>query len=183
MADYLLAIDQGTTSSRAILFDREGHNRAMAQREFAQHFPADGWVEHDPEAIWETVLATCREVASAPAASLGSYGWYQGIVGNITTTEVDTDAWDRPVSVEGVMNILVIGSDVRSGENANYGVVEGERPDVTVWVLTSGKLKPLRRAVDPDLEPLTLEQLVKQGQIRHQESVVLFNTGAGWLYR
>ncbi len=68
MADYLLAIDQGTTSSRAILFDREGRNRAMAQREFAQHFPADGWVEHDPEAIWETVLATCREVIERSGA-------------------------------------------------------------------------------------------------------------------
>ena len=62
-------------------------------------------------------------------ASLLGYGWYQSIIGNITTTQVDTDEWDRPTSVEGVMNILVVGSDVRSGENADYGEAEGERPD------------------------------------------------------
>ncbi|WP_285730165.1 LCP family protein [Nocardiopsis sp. ATB16-24] len=71
----------------------------------------------------------CVATALAIIASLGGYGWYQGIVGNITTAQVDTDAWDRPTSVEGVMNLLIIGSDVRSGENADYGEAEGERPD------------------------------------------------------
>jgi hypothetical protein len=60
-------------------------------------------------------------------ASLGGYGWYQGLIGNITTAQVDTDEWDRPTSVEGVMNLLIIGSDVRSGENEGYGDAEGER--------------------------------------------------------
>ncbi|GAB2495180.1 LCP family protein [Nocardiopsis aegyptia] len=71
----------------------------------------------------------CVATALAIIASLGGYTWYQGIVGNITTAQVDTDQWDRPTSVEGVMNILIIGSDVRSGENAEYGDAEGERPD------------------------------------------------------
>lgn len=71
----------------------------------------------------------CAATALAIIASLGGYGWYQGIVGNITTAQVDTDAWDRPTSVEGVMNLLVIGSDIRSGENADYGEAEGARPD------------------------------------------------------
>ncbi|MFE1169589.1 LCP family protein [Nocardiopsis sp. NPDC058789] len=71
----------------------------------------------------------CVATALAIIASLGGYGWYQGLIGNITTAQVDTDEWDRPTSVEGVMNILIIGSDVRSGENAEYGEVEGERPD------------------------------------------------------
>jgi LCP family protein required for cell wall assembly len=71
----------------------------------------------------------CVATALAIIVSLGGYGWYQGIVGNITTAQVDTDAWDRPTSVEGVMNLLIIGSDVRSGDNANYGEAEGERPD------------------------------------------------------
>jgi LCP family protein required for cell wall assembly len=71
----------------------------------------------------------CAATALAIIASLGGYTWYQGIVGNITTAQVDTDQWDRPTSVEGVMNILIIGSDVRSGENADYGDAEGERPD------------------------------------------------------
>lgn len=62
-------------------------------------------------------------------ASLGAYGWYASLWGNITTAQVDTDEWDRPNNVAGVKNILVIGSDVRSGENAEYGEAEGERPD------------------------------------------------------
>lgn len=60
---------------------------------------------------------------------LGAYGWYASLWGNITTAQVDTDEWDRPNNVAGVKNILVIGSDVRSGENAEYGDAEGERPD------------------------------------------------------
>ncbi len=62
MANYLLAIDQGTTSSRAVLFSRSGQPLATAQQEFTQLFPADGWVEHDPEEIWETTLSVCRAV-------------------------------------------------------------------------------------------------------------------------
>ncbi|GAB5447966.1 glycerol kinase GlpK [Gymnodinialimonas sp.] len=56
----ILAIDQGTTSTRAIVFDGDLRPKASAQKEFTQHFPASGWVEHDPEEIWETVLETCR---------------------------------------------------------------------------------------------------------------------------
>ncbi|MBR9871443.1 MAG: glycerol kinase GlpK [Gammaproteobacteria bacterium] len=62
MTDYILAIDQGTTSSRAILFNTEGRIQYVAQEEFPQHFPNDGWVEHEPEDIWQTVVRTCREV-------------------------------------------------------------------------------------------------------------------------
>ena len=59
-ARHILAIDQGTTSSRAIVFDSTLSVVASAQQEFQQHFPASGWVEHEPEDIWESVLATCR---------------------------------------------------------------------------------------------------------------------------
>jgi glycerol kinase len=58
----VLAFDQGTTSSRAILFDHGGSIFGMAQREFRQHYPRPGWVEHDPEEIWESQLAVAREV-------------------------------------------------------------------------------------------------------------------------
>ena len=61
---WILALDQGTTSSRAILFDGQLKPAAMSQREFAQHFPASGWVEHDPEEIWSSTIATCHEVLS-----------------------------------------------------------------------------------------------------------------------
>ena len=57
---YILALDQGTTSSRSIIFDKAGRIKAMAQREFPQIFPKPGWVEHDPEAIWKTQLATAK---------------------------------------------------------------------------------------------------------------------------
>ena len=60
MTSYILAIDQGTTSSRAILFDQNREIAATAQQEFTQHFPDSGWVEHDPEDLWSTTIATCR---------------------------------------------------------------------------------------------------------------------------
>ena len=56
MTAYVLAIDQGTTSTRAMLFDRDLAVAASARREITQHFPRPGWVEHDPEEIWRSVL-------------------------------------------------------------------------------------------------------------------------------
>lgn len=62
MTHYILAVDQGTTSSRAILFTTEGQIQHTAQQEFPQYFPNDGWVEHRPDDIWQSVLTTCQEV-------------------------------------------------------------------------------------------------------------------------
>ena len=62
MTTYLLALDQGTSSSRSIVFDREGHIVAIAQKELTQIYPQPGWVEHDPMEIWRSQLATAREV-------------------------------------------------------------------------------------------------------------------------
>src|SRR3989338_8264382 len=59
---YILAIDQGTTSTRAMLFDQDQHIIAVDQKEFPQYFPQSGWVEHDPEEIWQTVVMVCRNV-------------------------------------------------------------------------------------------------------------------------
>jgi len=69
MARYVLAIDQGTTSSRALLFAEDFSVAALAQEEFAQHYPASGWVEHDPEDIWRTTLATARGALTKAGAS------------------------------------------------------------------------------------------------------------------
>ena len=71
---YVLAIDQGTTSTRAILFDENGRARASAQRALTQHHPRPGWVEHDPEEIWRSVLDTCREAAAAADGSIAAIG-------------------------------------------------------------------------------------------------------------
>ena len=65
----ILAIDQGTTSTRAILFDTELQPIASAQQEFAQHFPRSGWVEHDPDDLWQTTLQTCRDALAQAGLS------------------------------------------------------------------------------------------------------------------
>ncbi|MDR5865606.1 glycerol kinase GlpK [Halomonas koreensis] len=109
MASYLLAIDQGTTSSRAILFDREGRSVASAQREFPQEFPADGWVEHDPEAIWETVLATCREVVARQGVELADIA---GI--GITNQRETTLLWDRATGKP--LHNAIVWQDRRTAE-------------------------------------------------------------------
>ncbi|MEQ9068149.1 MAG: FGGY family carbohydrate kinase, partial [Gimesia chilikensis] len=70
MAKYVLALDQGTTSSRSILFNHQGQIEATSQEEFEQIFPSPGLVEHDPEAIWESQLATAREVIDQSGAAL-----------------------------------------------------------------------------------------------------------------
>lgn len=84
---YILAIDQGTTSSRAIAFNREGEAVVTAQREFAQHFPQPGWVEHDANEIWATQLAVAREAVTR----MGSLPVAIGITNQRETTVL----WDR----------------------------------------------------------------------------------------
>ena len=69
MSRYVLALDQGTTSSRSILFDRTGRIVAQAQQEFTQHFPAPGLVEHDALEIWATQSATMESVLATAGAT------------------------------------------------------------------------------------------------------------------
>jgi glycerol kinase len=90
MSDLILSIDQGTTSTRSMLFDREQAVRASAQEEFPQHFPAPGEVEHDPEDIWRTTVDTVRRViaeARMTAAEIAGLG--------ITNQRETTLVWDR----------------------------------------------------------------------------------------
>jgi glycerol kinase len=90
MASHILAIDQGTTSSRAILFDSHQHVVAAAQEEFQQHFPRSGWVEHEPEDIWHSTLAVCQSAIAK--AGLGP----RDIAGiGITNQRETTVVWDR----------------------------------------------------------------------------------------
>lgn len=89
-AGYILAIDQGTTSSRAILFDSDENIAGIAQKEFTQYFPEPGWVQHDALEIWESQLAVVREVlkhSGIPAAQVRSIG--------ITNQRETTVVWDR----------------------------------------------------------------------------------------
>jgi glycerol kinase len=90
MPKYILAIDQGTTSSRAIIFDHSGAIKAMAQREFTQHYPQPGWVEHDPAEIWSTQAGVVAEAVASggiQARDLAAIG--------ITNQRETTIVWDR----------------------------------------------------------------------------------------
>ncbi|MBC7716013.1 MAG: glycerol kinase, partial [Pseudorhodobacter sp.] len=98
---YLVALDQGTSSSRSIVFDAHGHVVAMAQREFRQIFPQPGWVEHDPRELWSSQLATAQEalaksgIAAADIAGVG-----------ITNQRETTVVWNRRTG-EPVYNAIV----------------------------------------------------------------------------
>src|SRR5258708_16960606 len=89
-ATYILAIDQGTTSTRAMVFDAAGKPCAQAQRELEQHYPQPRWVEHDAAEIWQATLDTCRatlaeiKLAARQAAAIG-----------ITNQRATTVVWER----------------------------------------------------------------------------------------
>lgn len=98
---YILALDQGTTSSRAILFNRDGSVVAVAQKEFPQHFPKPGWVEHDPEDIWKSQISVAKAVlrkAKAAAKDIAAIG--------ITNQRETTIVWDRKTG-KAVSNAIV----------------------------------------------------------------------------
>jgi glycerol kinase len=109
MSRYVLALDQGTTSSRAIVFGRDGRIVASAQQEFPQIFPQPGHVEHDPEAIWESQLQTARSVlaqAGLTAADIAAIG--------ITNQRETTILWDRQTG-RPVANAIVWQSRITAG--------------------------------------------------------------------
>lgn len=94
MKQYLMALDQGTTSSRCMLFDRKGRIVSMAQKEFTQYYPQAGWVEHDPMEIWSTQMGVAREAMKQADIS------YKEIVGlGITNQRETTIVWDRETGV------------------------------------------------------------------------------------
>ena len=72
MAKYVMALDAGTTSNRCILFDENGDIRSMAQREFTQYFPQPGWVEHEAEEIWNTMLIVAQQAMANIGGGLGT---------------------------------------------------------------------------------------------------------------
>ncbi len=121
---HILAIDQGTTSTRAMLFDRSLSVVAAAQEEFAQHFPASGWVEHDPSDLWATTAATCRaaiEKAGLGAADIAAIG--------ITNQRETTLVWDRKIG-KPVHNAIV-WQDRRTSELCKTLRAEGFEETVT----------------------------------------------------
>jgi glycerol kinase len=124
MKQYILSIDQGTTSSRAMLFDESGRAAFTAQREFTQHFPKDGWVEHDPEEIWETTLTVVRDAlyqATSEGRSIAAIG--------ITNQRETTVVWDRNTG-KPIYNAIV-WQDRRTAAFCGELRQQGHEPEVS----------------------------------------------------
>lgn len=147
---HVLAIDQGTTSSRAILFDARMQIAATAQQEFAQHFPRPGWVEHEPWELWETTLATCR--LAIDRAGIGAEGIAAiGITNQRETTLVWEAATGRPVERAIVWQDRRTAEFCRELREAGHEPAISERTGLLLDPYFSAtKLKWILDAVDPD---------------------------------
>src|ERR1700760_2278721 len=121
---FVLAIDQGTTSSRAIMFRSDISIAASAQQEFPQHFPASGWVEHEPEDIWTSTVATCREalkkagIAAKDVAAIG-----------ITNQRETTVVWDRATGT--AVHRAIVWQDRRTADICTRSKSEGHEPEIS----------------------------------------------------
>ena len=148
MTGFVLAIDQGTTSSRAIVFDAEQRIAGVGQQEFAQIFPNDGWVEHDPEAIWDSVVLTVRQaIESAGIAP-------QNIAGiGITNQRETVVVWDRKTGRP--IHNAIVWQDRRTASLCAELRQAGHEPDITARTgllldpyFSATKLAWLLKAVD-----------------------------------
>jgi glycerol kinase len=123
MSGYILSIDQGTTSSRAMIFDQESRVIGVGQQEFQQYFPADGWVEHDPEEIWRSVLSVIAEAlseAQLKATDITAIG--------ITNQRETTVIWDR--STGETVYPAIVWQDRRTDAACQALKSAGHEPDV-----------------------------------------------------
>ena len=121
---HILAIDQGTTSSRAILFDERLRPVASAQEEFPQHYPRPGWVEHDPADLWSTVAGTARaamEKAGVGATSIAAIG--------ITNQRETTLIWDRKTGQP--IHPAIVWQDRRTADTCTALKDQGHEPMIT----------------------------------------------------
>jgi glycerol kinase len=120
----ILALDQGTTSSRAIVFAADLRIEGLAQREFAQHYPASGWVEHDPEDIWRTTVETARQAIAAA----GPAGRDVAAIG-ITNQRETCLVWDRRTSKP--IHRAIVWQDRRTAGMCRTLMDAGHEPKVT----------------------------------------------------
>ncbi|MBN2906267.1 MAG: glycerol kinase GlpK [Rhodobacteraceae bacterium] len=165
---HVLAIDQGTTSSRAILFDRSMQIAATAQEEFPQHYPASGWVEHDPADIWSTTAGTCRGVierAGIPATDIAAIG--------ITNQRETTLVWDRKTGRP--IHNAIVWQDRRTAPLCEALKKAGHEPMITD---TTGLL------LDPYFSGTKLAWLLDNidgARARAEVGELLFGTVDSWL--
>ncbi|PIE64096.1 MAG: glycerol kinase [Desulfobacterales bacterium] len=124
MTGYILAIDQGTTSSRAIVFNESLAIVSVARQEFEQFFPRAGWVEHDPEAIWDSTLATCKKAiadADLNASDITSIG--------ITNQRETTVVWEKESGK--TIHKAIVWQDRRTSKFCNELKEKGHEPMIT----------------------------------------------------
>ena len=145
---FILALDQGTTSSRALVFDERGAVRAVAQKEFRQIFPQSGWVEHDPNEIWATELAVATEalaLAGATASDVAAIG--------ITNQRETTIVWDRA-----------------SGEPVSNAIVWQDRRTAPMCdaLRAQGKAELIARKTGLVLDPARLREQLPEFLLRHR---------------
>ena len=120
-AEHVLAIDQGTTSSRAMIFDKDGRPLATSQREFEQHYPQSGWVEHDAEVIWTDTLAVSKEAiakAGMDATSINAIG--------ITNQRETVVLWDRATGKP--VHRTIVWQDRRTADFCQKLKADGHEP-------------------------------------------------------
>ncbi len=165
---HILAIDQGTTSSRAIVLDGEMGVVASAQQEFTQHFPASGWVEHDAGDLWSTVLETCRDAlkkAGVAASHIAGIG--------VTNQRETTVVWDRETG-RAVHNAIV-WQDRRTADFCRQLREAGHEAEVTA---ITGLL------LDPYFSGTKLKWIldnVDGARAKAREGRLLFGTVDSWL--
>jgi glycerol kinase len=124
MSRWVLALDQGTTSSRTIAFDEQGSIVAIAQQEFAQHFPAPGWVEHDASEIWTSQRATLEQVLSQLQAQPGDIAAL-----GITNQRETTVLWDRASGEP--LGPAIVWQDRRTAPRCERLRADGYEPEIT----------------------------------------------------
>ena len=165
---HILSIDQGTTSTRAIIFDADMRPVATAQEEFAQHFPASGWVEHDPADLWATTAATCRaaiERAGITTRDLAGVG--------ITNQRETTLLWDR--STGKPLHNAIVWQDRRTSDLCQRLKSEGHEQRVTE---ITGLL------LDPYFSSTKLKWLldnVEGARAKAEAGALAFGTVDSWL--
>ena len=165
---HIIAIDQGTTSSRAIVFDAEMRVKATAQQEFPQHFPASGWVEHDPEDIWTTVTASVQgaiDRAGITAAEVAAIG--------ITNQRETTLLWDRATGQP--LHRAIVWQDRRTAPLCARLKAEGHEP---LFAERTGLL------IDPYFSATKLSWLLDEipgARARAERGELAFGTVDSWL--
>ncbi|MCH2357601.1 MAG: glycerol kinase, partial [Pseudomonadales bacterium] len=168
MSSYILAIDQGTSSSRAMVFDTNGRPLGLGQQEFKQHFPADGWVEHDATQIWATTLSSCRAALQKAALNADEIRCI-----GITNQRETTVLWDR-ASGEPIYNAIV-WQDRRTSAYCKALEDQG---------LAQGIQEKTGLLIDPYFSATKIRWIldnIPSGQRRAEGGELLFGTVDSWL--